>query len=97
LASKDALPLAQGKKAQLPEATMQVLASEFFHYAKFDPVADRLVDTRPPPLPFGTARPPSIAEMGIKLPTYTGGPRPLLPPQSATPRKPAKLKPPGFA
>jgi hypothetical protein len=38
---------------KLPEAALHALCKEFFMNARFDPVADRLIDTSPPPQPAG--------------------------------------------
>ena len=41
----------------LPEAALHALTKEFFTNARFDPIADRLVDTSPAPTALYTVMP----------------------------------------
>jgi hypothetical protein len=54
LANLEAFARGEGK---LPEAALHALTKEFFYHARFDPVADRLVDVSPPAKVAATVTP----------------------------------------
>jgi hypothetical protein len=81
-------------KRELPTSVLQQLAKEFFN-ADFDSAPDLLVKAKNEAKPFGTARPPSIPEMGLTLPKFAGGPYVLKTP--LPPLRPPAPKKPGWA
>ena len=76
--------------AALPPETLKALALHLFiGNTAYDPVDLLRPASRNEPVPMGI-RPPSVTEMGLTLPKFTGGSPPLYPP---LPHKPKAQRP----
>jgi hypothetical protein len=94
LASLEAFAKGEGS---LTAAQLQLLTKEFFYHARFDPEADKLIDTSPPSQVIGVAMPGPCDPAGDRYrvqhdPNRRYG---LAPDPNAAPHKPRSR--PGFA
>jgi hypothetical protein len=79
--------------SKLPPEVLNRLARDLFgDNASYDPQRDLLVRTTAEARPLGN-RPPSIDEMDLELPTFTGGPAPVRPRHAALPGTPQRRRP----
>jgi hypothetical protein len=85
VAALDSFSRGEGK---LPPEILQALAKEFFG-AEYDPTLDLLRHANRQAPTLRGVRPPSVAEMGLTLPTFKGGP----PERSFGPVKPEPVQP----